>query len=227
MTERRTWHVLRHRAATGVALLGAVVGLVSCSGSSGDVQSKVKNAVLQLDDFPPSWRAYPQSGDTRDVLGETATCTGHATGGKSVTTVRSPEFRHGDQHITSTGVGFSNTIAVSNRADSLGSARVEQCMTSAMKQQVLAALPGATIASASVKVQQGGVNVPVNYAGAASGSMKVTIGGKSETVFADAIFLLGTDYYVDLNFVSVGKRVSDFIRSALAKHIAVREQHTT
>jgi hypothetical protein len=183
--------------------------------------------VLQLSDFPPSWRAYPQSGDTRDVLGEAATCTGDTSGGKRVATVRSPEFRHGDLHITSTGVGYDTTIAVSNRGDALGGAKAQNCMTQAMRRQVLALLPGATIKSTSLTVQNGGVNVAVNYAGAVTGTMKVDINGKPDTVYVDTVFLLGTDYYIDLNFVGVGSRVSDFIRGALTDKIAVREQHTT
>ena len=104
MTERRIWHVLRHRAAAGAAILGVAIGGVGCTGSSDNLHSNLDKAVLQLSDFPPTWRAYPQSGDTRDVLGEAANCTGDTTGGKVVTSVRSPEFRHADLHITSTGV---------------------------------------------------------------------------------------------------------------------------
>lgn len=227
MTERRIWHVLRHRAAAGTALLGVVIGGVGCTGSSNDVHDKLDKAVLQLSDFPPTWRAYPQSGDVRDVLGDAATCTGDTKGGKVVTTVRSPEFRHADLHITSTGVGYDTTIAVSYRGDTLGDAKAQACMTQAMRQQVLAVLPGSSIQSTSLTIQNGGVNVPVNYAGAVSGTMKVDIKGQSETVYVDTVFLLGTDYYVDLNFIGVGSRISDFIRNTLAQKIAIREQHLT
>ena len=227
MTERRIWHVLRHRAAVGAAILGVAIGGVGCTGSSDNLHSNLDKAVLQLSDFPPTWRAYPQSGDTRDVLGEAANCTGDTTGGKVVTSVRSPEFRHADLHITSTGVGYDSTIAVSNRGDALGGAKANGCMTQAMRQQVLAVLPGATIQSTSLTIQNGGINVPVNYAGAVSGTMKVDIKGQSETVYVDTVFLLGTNYYVDLSFIGVGSRISAFIRNTLSEKIAIREQHLT
>ena len=227
MTEPRTRHVLRHRAALGAALFGVLLGGVSCTGSSGDLPSRINGVVLQLSDFPPSWRAYPQPTDAPDILGETASCTGDAKGGKSVTTVRSSEFRHGDQHITSTGIGYASTIAVSDRADALGSKKAEDCVAPAMRAQVLSVLPGATIKSTSLTVKQGGINVAVNYAGAVSGTMKVDLAGKPATVYVDTVFLLSTDFYVNLNFVSVGKRVSDFIQTVLTNKIAVREQHLT
>ena len=60
---------------------------------------------------------------------------------------------------------------MADRADALGSAKAKDCATQAMRRQVLAVLPGATIKTASLSVQNGGVNVAVNYAGAVSGTM--------------------------------------------------------
>jgi hypothetical protein len=62
----------------GVALLGGVLVLAGCSSGEDTTHKTLRLVLLQLSDFPPSWRAYPQSDKAPDFLGAIAACTGSA-----------------------------------------------------------------------------------------------------------------------------------------------------
>ena len=210
----------------GLLLLACVVAVAGCSDSHEDIHKTMRSTLLQLSDFPPSWRSFPASDGQGDLLGALADCTGVTVHGSSVATERSGEFRRGQQRITSTAVGFDENQPASERATALGSSRADGCMAQAVRDRVLEALPGGKITSSQFTVQSGGVNVAVNWAGSATGSVTVDQDGRPTKVYIDTVFLFGRNFYCDITFLGVGKPVSDLIRNVLTDDVALRAQHT-
>ena len=210
----------------GVLLLACALVCAGCSGSEEPIRKVMRSVLLQLSDFPPSWRSFPPSDQQGDLLGDLASCTGVTVHGTSIATERSGEFRNGEQRITSTAVGFDGNSPSSERADALGSAKANDCMAQAVRNRVLEAVPGATITSSEFTVQSGGVNVAVNWAGSATGVVTVDRAGRSTKVYLNTVFLFGRNFYCDITFLGVGKPVADFIRGVLTDKVALRAQHT-
>ena len=209
-----------------VLLFGGVLALAGCSGSSGyDPSQQMRAALLQLSDFPPTWRAYPQSANAGDLLGDIAVCTGAVKQERPVAMVQSSEFRNHQERITSTAVALNSNGDVSKRASSLGLPRATGCAARAAQQRVLDLLPGAKITSADFTVQPGGVNVAINYAGILHGVVNADVEGKATKVYVDAVFLLGTAFYSDITFLGVSSPVPDAIEHVLTDDVALREQH--
>ena len=238
MPEPRGWCVRPHRPGRvlrgggsvfgrfGLLLLACVLVCAGCSGSEEPIHKTMESVLLQLSDFPPSWRSFPASDKQNDLLGDVASCTGVPLRGKSIATARSGEFRNGQQRITSTAVGFDGTRPPADRVTALGNPRADDCMAKAARNRVLEAVPGATITSAKFTVGSGGVNVAANLAGTATGVVTVEQNGKSTKVYLDTVFLLGRDFYCDVTFLGVGKPVSNFVRSTLTNDVAARAQRT-
>jgi hypothetical protein len=223
MTGPRPWLVHRF----GVLLLGGVLALAGCTSSGeDDTHQRLRSALLQLSDFPPSWRAFPQSAKAGDLLGDIAVCTGAVEREDPVATVQSSEFRNGQQRITSTAVALKSEGDVSKRANSLGLPNADRCAAQAAQQRVLDLLPGAKITSSDFTVQPGGVNVAINYAGIAHGVVNADVEGKATKVYVDAVFLLGSAFYSDITFVGVNTPVPDAIQHVLTDDVALRAQHT-
>lgn len=219
---------MTQRPVGALALALVCISAVAACTSQGVDKSRqtVTSALLQLSDFPPSWRAFPASDQAGDLLGAIATCTGKGTAAKSSFTVHSSEFRNGQQRITSTAVAYSDPADALTQGNTLSSPRADQCMAQAVRPAVLALVPGATITAARFDVQSGGVNTAVNQAGSATGVVTVQTGGRGEKVYVDAVFLLGTNYYSDLTFIGVGKPVAGYIQNVLTTRVAMREQRS-
>jgi hypothetical protein len=207
-------------------LLVLVLGCCACTSSPEPIHKTMRSVLLQLSDFPPSWRSFPAANDQGDLLGDLATCTGVTVHGKSIATERSGEFRKGRQRITSTAVGFDDNGPSADRATALGSSKADGCMAQVVRNRVLEAVPGATITSSQFTVQSGGVNVAVNWAGSATGVVTVAQDGHQVKVYIDAVFLFGRNFYCDLTFLGVGAPVQDFVRKVLTDDVALRAQHT-
>jgi hypothetical protein len=210
----------------GVALLGGVLVLAGCSSGEDTTHKTLRLVLLQLSDFPPSWRAYPQSDKAPDFLGAIAACTGSAEQSGSTETVQSSEFRHGPERITSTAVAFPTQEDVAKRADALGSSKADMCAAQAAQRRVLDALPGAKITSSKFSSQAGGINVAINYAGFVHGVVDADVEGRRTHVYIDAVFLLGDLFYSDITFLGVGAPVSATIQKVLTDDVAIRAQHT-
>jgi hypothetical protein len=220
MTQRRTRRL-------AVALLGCVLALAGCTSSGNDDTAKqLRSVLLQLSDFPPTWRAFPQSDKAGDLLGDIAVCTGAVKQEDPVTTVQSSEFRFKQERIASTAVALKTPSDVALRANSLGKAKANDCAAQAVQRRVLDLLPGATVTSAEFATQPGGVNVAINYAGTVHGVLNADVEGKQAKVYVDAVFLLGSDFYSDIMFVGVNASVPDEIQHVLIDRVAQREQHT-
>jgi hypothetical protein len=212
--------------ALGALLVGvAVVGACTSQGTDKSRQA-VESALLQLSDFPPTWRAFTAPDQSPDLLGSIASCTGAGTTAKSDFTVHSQEFRNGQQRITSTAVAYSDPSNALKQANALSSPRADQCMARAVRPVVLALVPRATITSAKFDVRSGGVNTAVNQAGSATGTVTVSAGGRTEKAYLDVVFLLGTNYYSDITYLGLGKPVAGFIQNVLTTRVAMREQHS-
>jgi hypothetical protein len=207
-------------------LLAGVLVLAGCSDSEPPIRKVMQSTLLQLSDFPPSWRSFPPPDNQNDLLGELAKCTGVQLDDPSVATVHSGEFRKGRQVITSTAVGFDSNHATSQRGAALSSHRADGCMAQEVRDRVLEAVPGATITSSHFTVQSGGVNVAVNWIGSATGTVTVTDNGRQTKVYIDTVFLYGRNFYCDLTFLGVDQPVSDFVEGTLIDDVALRAQHT-
>jgi hypothetical protein len=210
----------------GVALLACAIVCAGCSDSAEPIRKTMRDVLLQLDDFPPSWRSFPARDDQGDLLGELARCTGVTVHGSPIATEHSGEFRRDDQRITSTAVGFESNGETADRAHALDSDRASECMGDAVRDRVLEAVPGGSIRNADFTVQSGGVNVAVNLVGTATGVVTVDADGTTTQVYIDTVFLYGRNFYCDVTFLGVGKRVSDLIRGVLTDDVALRAQHT-
>jgi hypothetical protein len=90
---------------------------------------------------------------------------------------------------------------------------------------VLDAVPDATIISQTATVQEGGVNVAINFAGEMHGVYTVDSEGRRSKVYVDAVFILGTAFYSDITFVGVDHPVPATIQHVLTDNVALREQH--
>jgi hypothetical protein len=210
----------------GILLVGCALVVAGCTSSGGsDSSARLRSVLLQLKDFPPSWRAFPQPEDAPDLLGDIAVCTGAVEREDPVSLVRSSEFRHGDQRISSTAVELKTTSDVSKRSTSLGRHGVESCAAQAGRRRVLDAVPDATIISQTATVQEGGVNVAINFAGEMHGVYTVDSEGRRSKVYVDAVFILGTAFYSDITFVGVDHPVPATIQHVLTDNVALREQH--
>jgi hypothetical protein len=207
-------------------LLACVLVCAGCSSSDNPIGKTMQSVLLQLSDFPPSWRAFPPPSGQNDLLGELAKCTGVALSGSSIATVHSSEFRHGGQRITSTAVGYDSNHEASLRGDSLGNPRADGCMAKEVHDRVLEALPDATITSSKFTVQSGGVNVAVNWVGSANGTVTVADKGQHKTVYISTVFLYGRSFYCDVTFLGVDRPVSDIVQTTLIDNVAQRAQHT-
>ena len=216
------------RLVGGLALLVCGVSAVAACTSQGTDKSRqtVESALLQLSDFPPSWRAFPASNQAVDLLGSIATCTGTAVKAKSDFTVHSSEFRNGQQRITSTATAYSDPSNAIKQSNALASPRADECMAQAITPSVRALVPNSTIGASSFQVLSGGYNTAVNVAGTATGTVTVQAGGHTEQVYVDVEFLLGTNYYSDVTFMNVGKPVAHFIENVLTTRVAMREQRS-
>jgi len=221
MTQPRAWRL--------AALLACGVLLAGCTSSSrvdDKRRRQLEQVLLQLRDFPPSWRSFPTSDSTGDLLGDVATCTGDTQGAQSVATAHSGEFRRGQQHITSTAVAYPDQETVARFAGALGNARAVHCVAQALRPRVLAVVPDASITGAHFTVQEGGVNVAINYAGKTTGVVSADAEGRPVHVDVDVVFILGNDFYSDITFIGVDTRVSEFIRHVLTDDVAFRAQQT-
>jgi hypothetical protein len=205
------------------ALLLCLLAVAGCSSSGDDARSTLKSVLLQLSDFPPTWRGFPVADNAGDVLGELAACTGVKPFDR-VATVQSLEFRHLQQRITSTGVALKHREDLSKLQEALGSPKANKCAAQATRQRVLAVVPGATIKSSVFSVRQGGVQVEINYAGDVTGVVTVDVGGQTAKVYVNTVFLLGVTYYSDITFVGAGQPISESIRHVLTDRVALREQ---
>lgn len=216
------------KLAGGLAMLATGVSVLAACTSQGTDKNRqtVESALLQLSDFPPSWRAFPAADQAVDLLGDIATCTGSGTTAKPEFTVHSSEFRNGQQRITSTATAYSDPANAIKQGNALASPRADQCMAQAIRPSILALLPGATIQSSSFQVLSGGYNTAVNVAGTATGTVTVQAGGRTEKVYVDTEFLLGTNYYSDITFINVGQPVAHFIENVLTTRVAMREQRS-
>ena len=211
---------------TTLLALGCALAVAGCTSSgSNDSATKMRSVLLQLSDFPPTWRAYPQSDKAPDLLGQIAVCAGVVNDAGGITTVRSSEFRHLEQRITSTAVSLNTEQDVSTRVTALGSPKADRCAAQAARQRVLDALPGATVRSATFSVSEGGVNVAINYAGVAHGVVNVDVEGRPAKVYVDAVFVLGSRFYSDITFLGVNTPVPDSIQHVLTDDVALRAQH--
>jgi hypothetical protein len=207
-------------------LLAGVLVLAGCSESDPPIRKVMQSVILQLSDFPPSWRSFPPPASQNDLLGELATCTGVPLDDASVATVHYGEFRKGSQIITSSAVGFDANHPASQRGAALSDPRADDCMAEAVRDRVLDALPGATIDSSQFTVQSGGVNVAVNWIGSATGTFTVTDNGQQTKVYIDTVFLYGRNFYCDITFLGVGQPVAAFVEGTLIDDVALRAQHT-
>jgi hypothetical protein len=214
--------------AAAVVLSGclAVVGCTSSKVSDTTVRDTLASVILQLSDFPPSWRQYPPPASQPDVLDDLAACTGDPRTGKRVAEARSGEFRNGRQQIASLAVAYDSQDAVSMRAESLANPKANSCMAQVMRRTVLAAAPADSTVTSRYTVTAGGVNVAADLVGTAVGIVTVTVDGNPVKVYVDVTIIAGRNFYADITFVGVGRRVSDLVRSALVNDVAKRAQHT-
>lgn len=212
----------------GVVLLTCLIACAGCSSSAGNGESRktLESVLLQLSDFPPTWRSFPPPAETGDLLGDLAACTGDAADAKSTVTVHSGEFRRGEQYITSTAVSYEHRSALSRVVGALGDAKAERCMAQAIRPRVLAHVPQGKITSERFTVRQGGLNVSITYAGDAAGVVTATADGRPERIYVDAVFFVALDFHADITFIGVGDRVPTFIRNALSNDVAHRAEHT-
>jgi hypothetical protein len=215
------------RRVAGLAL-SCVVALTGCSGSGEDTtHKKLRATLLQLSDFPPTWRAFGQSDRAPDLLGDIATCTGTVHEGEAVATVQSDEYRHAQERITSTAVALPTQNDVAKRAAALSSPKAKTCAAQVLRQRVLDALPGAKITSSSFTAQEGGINVAINYSGAVHGVYHVDVSGKPTKVYLDSVFLQGDLFYADVTFLGVNSPIAAGIQTILTNRVALRAQHSS
>jgi hypothetical protein len=219
------FRTLRRLAAV---LLSGVLVLAACSSSGEDLTHKtLRETLLQLSDFPPTWRGFPQSEKAPDLLGTIAACTGTADKGEALMTVQSDEFRHGLQRITSTAVALPNQNDVAKRAAALSNPKAKTCAAQALRQRVTDAVPGAKITSAKFTAQEGGIDVPINYTGVVHGYFVADVKGKSTKIYLDSVFLQGHLFYADVTFLGVGAPISSGIQQILIDRVALRAQHSS
>jgi hypothetical protein len=205
------------------------LALVGCSSSGGgNVHKTLSSVVLQLSDFPSSWRAYPAPDSQVDVLGELAKCTGNARGaGKPVSTARSSEYRHGTQRITSMAVALHSDSDVGKLLAGIASRTAPACIAGPLRRQVVAAVPGATKATDSAfSVIEGAFNTAANVVGSATGTVTVEVDNRPVKVYVDVAFLTGAQFYGEITFIGAGSRIPDAIRAALVDDMAFRAQRT-
>lgn len=220
MTPRRT---------IAIAAVACSLAAVSCTSSGGPdaVHRTLDAVVLQLHDFPPSWRAYDAPAGQPDVLGEMAQCTGDARNVKqNVAAVRSREFRSGRLRVTSMAVALETQEAVTQRVNSLGDRKAGSCLATVLHGQVSSAVPGGSTLSQHYTVVPGGYNVAVNYVGDATGVVKMSVEGAPVNVYVDVAFLTGRDFYASVTFIGVGTRLNKYARAELTNDVAARAQRT-
>jgi hypothetical protein len=187
----------------------------------------LRSVLLQLHDFPPSWRMFAAPAAQRDVLGGLAACTGDARGaGRAAAVVKSGEFRNGRRHITSMAVAYDSQQPVTQHMASLSSPKADGCIAKVIRPQVLAAAPSASITSQQFTVTSGSYNVAANVEGSATGVVHVRLAGRPVGVHVDIAFITGAHYYAEVTFIGVGAPVPAYIRKDLTDDIAFRAQRT-
>jgi hypothetical protein len=208
-----------------VAVLACCLALAGCTGSGGeDTRKTLRGVLLQLDDFPPTWRSFEPSDKDIDLLSDLATCTAdeHHGSGKLV---RSGTFRHGAEQIASTAVGFDTQQQVSDRVDAIGDQKAPRCLARILDPVVRDATNGATPVSADYHAIAGAFNSAVNLVGTADGIVKVKAGDRTTKVYVDVAFITGRDFYAYVTFIGVGRRISERIRNIITNDVASRGQH--
>jgi hypothetical protein len=209
-----------------LAVAGCCLALAGCTSSgSTDTRAALKGVLLQLSDFPPSWRSFPASGPDIDVLTDLAKCTGDQHRGERRELVRSGTFRNGAQRIASTAVSFDTQQDVSDRVAAIGNQKTPDCLGGILDAAVRDAVPGATPVHSTYHAIAGAINAAVNLVGTADGVVTVNGDGGSRKVYVDVSFVTGHNFYAYVTFIGVGKRISSRIRTIVTTDVASRGQH--
>jgi hypothetical protein len=210
-----------------LVFLVCLSALAGCTSSGKDERDTLTSVLLQLSDFPPSWRSFSPSASQVDVLGGLANCTGDDRGAQaSVASVRSGEFRNGRQRITSMAVAFDSQHAVSQRVAAIGDTRANSCLAKVLRTTVLGVDSADSVIASHYTVIPGGINVAVNLVGTAEGVVTVSADGNLMNVYVDIAFITGRNFYSDVTFIGLGRRISLYVRNALIGNIAQRAQQT-
>jgi hypothetical protein len=210
-----------------IALVTCCLVLASCTGSNGDYDARaaLRAVLLQLSDFPPSWRSLPASGADLDVLSDLAACTGDRHRGKRRQLVRSGTFRHGAQRISSTAVSFDTQQDVADRVAAIGNQKAPTCLPHVLDPVVRDAVPGVPLVRSDYHAMAGAINAAVNLVGTADGVVTVNSGSRASRVYVDVSFITGSNFYAYVTFIGVGRPISERIRTIVTNDVATRGQH--
>lgn len=216
------------RSAVLLACALALLGCTSSGNRAEQFRRKLTAVLLQLSDFPPTWRAFPMSQQDPNVLTSLAACVGgKGTHASPIAVIHSEEFRHADERISSAGAAFSSQDPVSDAATALGKPAARRCMAQVMRTRITEAVPGASVTGSHWTVQPGGINVPINYAGLARGVIDATRNGAPVKIYADVVFITGASIDADVTLVNVGRPIAKYIRDSVVDDIAGRAQRAT
>ena len=209
-----------------LAVAACCLALAGCTSSGGtDTRAALQGVLLQLSDFPPSWRSFAPSGPDLDVLTELAKCTGDQHRGARRELVRSSTFRNGVQRIASTAVSYDTQQDVSDRVAAIGNQKTPRCLSGILDPAVRDAVPGATPVHSTYHAVAGAVNAPINLVGTADGVVTARTDTGTRKVYVDVSFITGPNFYAYVTFTGVGKRISARIRTIVTTDVASRGQH--
>ena len=198
----------------------------SSSGASSAGSAELSAIVLQPSDLPAAWTAAPHQADPGDAADQAAlvACVGGTnTDPDKTAEVDSSDFSLDDASISSNAASYKSQSDLDADTALIHSPKISTCYQQLVKTEAASSLPaGSTITAVNLTITPGPGGGPSNVVGTGTGSITVSSGGATVTIYDSVAFITGPLLEAEVDFDSPNQPVPATMFANLVNVVATR-----
>jgi hypothetical protein len=196
------------------------------SPSSSAGSAELSAIVLQPSDLPAAWTAAPHQADPGDATDQAAlvACVGGTnTDPDKTAEVDSSDFSLDDASISSNATSYKSQSDLDADTALIHSPKISTCYQQLVKTEAGSSLPaGSTITAVNLTITPGPGGGPSNVVGTGTGSITVSSGGATVTIYDSVAFITGPLLEAEADFDSPNQPVPATMFANLVNAVATR-----
>jgi hypothetical protein len=198
----------------------------SNSAASSAGSAELSAIVLQPSDLPAAWTAAPHQADPGDATDQAAlvACVGGTnTDPDKTAEVDSSDFSLDDASISSNATSYKSQSDLDADTALIHSPKISTCYQQLVKTEAGSSLPaGSTITAVNLTITPGPGGGPSNVVGTGTGSITVSSGGATVTIYDSVAFITGPLLEAEVDFDSPNQPVPATMFANLVNAVATR-----
>jgi hypothetical protein len=189
--------------------------------------ARLETIVVQPGDLSSDWTAQPYHDDSHGDTGDAAflSCAGvksTATDGE-IATANSDDYYLANMVVSSSATSYRSESEVQSDFALVRSRKFSSCLNQLMTTLIKAGMPrGATINAPSFVMKPGSAGQPSNVAASGSGSVRVSLAGRSITLYMAMAFISGPRIEAFVSALNLQTPVPAPLMNRLTANVAAR-----